>query len=88
MRHAASKVFKVMVVTGALVALAALVLPSNQAGSPYLSALSSLASAPEAAASSTCTNRVCDSTGTRCVNLHNSNSNCARGDFCRQSACL
>ncbi len=88
MRRTTCHLVKVLVLTGVIVGLAAAILPSDLSRSPYLSALSSLASAPEAAAATSCTDRVCDSTGTRCVHVHGSHYDCARGDFCRERACL
>jgi len=80
------KVAGVVVVVG----LVAGVLSSVPAAgrSPYASALASLTAGQVALAASRCSNRTCDSTGTRCVHLNGSGTDCGVGDFCRTHACL
>ena len=56
--------------------------------SPYVSALATLTAGQVALAASRCSNRTCDATGTRCVHLNGSRTDCGVGDFCRTRACL
>ena len=74
----------------AIIAFVAVVLRSVPATdrSPYVSALASLTAGQVALAASKCSNRTCDATGTRCVHLNGSRTDCGVGDFCRTRACL
>jgi len=74
----------------AVVALLAVVSQSGPATSrsPYVSALATLTAGQVALAASRCSNRTCDATGTRCVHLNGSRTDCGVGDFCRTHACL
>ena len=74
----------------AIIAFVAVVLRSVPATdrSPYVSALATLTAGQVALAASRCSNRTCDATGTRCVHLNGSRTDCGVGDFCRTHACL
>ena len=77
-----------VVVLVVLIAVASVAGSFTAVRSPYLSALSDLASVGDAQASPTCTDRVCDPSGAvRCVHQNGSHTDCARGDFCRERAC-
>jgi hypothetical protein len=76
-----------------VVAVAALLmglvsLPPGIGRSPYLSALADLATGQVVQAASTCSNRTCAASGTRCVHLNGSHTDCGVGDFCRTHVCL
>ncbi len=90
MRTTLKYVVRCLVVVVAAVALVAAVLSSVPATgrSPYVSALASLATGQVARAASRCSDRTCDATGTRCVHLNGSHTDCGVGDFCRTHACL
>ena len=85
--------FRLVLRVAALVAVVALLpvvsqsVPANNR-SPYVSALASLTAGQVALAASKCSNRTCDATGTRCVHLNGSGTDCGVGDFCRTHACL
>jgi len=70
-------------------ALAAAVLSAwpGPGNSPYVSALASLATGRIAEAASKCSDRTCDTWGTRCVHLNGSHTDCGVGDFCRTRTC-
>jgi hypothetical protein len=55
--------------------------------SPYVSALATLTTGQAVQAASKCSDRICNTAGTRCVHLSGSHSDCGVGDFCRERAC-
>jgi hypothetical protein len=79
--------FAVFILAIVLVAGVLSALPATHR-SPYASALASLATGQVARAASRCSDRTCDATGTRCVHLNGSGTDCGVGDFCRTRACL
>jgi len=89
MRRICSLILKFAgVLTAAGVVAALLSSGAPAASTPYVSALASVASVRVAQAASKCSDRTCDSSGTRCVHLNGSHTDCGVGDFCRTRACL
>ena len=88
MRHVSGLILKFMGVLAGM-GIAALLLSGSGRGAatPYASALQSLATGRVAAAASKCSDRTCDASGTRCVHLNGSHTDCGVGDFCRTRSC-
>lgn len=89
MRKPGRLLFRFGGLSGAALLIAAAVSLSPSPGrSPYRSALAALATGSIAQAAPGCSNKTCDATGTRCVHLNGSRTNCGVGDFCRTFGCL